>query len=258
MSLNPKFASWAGQRVWVVGASTGIGAALARQLLDAGARVALSARRRAPLDELARAAAGEALVVPLDVTDRAQVGAAAQQVQARWGGFDLVLLVAGTHAAMRADTWDLAGARALLDVNLHGVLNCLDATLPALLAQDRGGIAIVASVAGYIGLPQALAYGPSKAALINLAESLYGDLHPRGIGVYLVNPGFVDTPLTRRNGFAMPALIDADEAARRTLAGIARGDFEIHYPRRFTRWLKLARILPYRLQFAAVRRATGA
>lgn len=256
MSLNPRIASWNGLRVWVVGASTGIGAALARQLLGAGARVALSARRRAPLDELARD--GAALVVPLDVTDRVQVGAAAQQVQARWGGFDLVLLVAGTHAAMRADSWDLARARALLEVNLFGVLNCLDATLPALLAQGRGGIAIVASVAGYVGLPQALAYGPSKAALINLAESLYGDLHPRGIGVYLVNPGFVDTPLTRRNGFRMPALISADEAARRTLAGIARGDFEIHYPRRFTTWLKLARILPYRLQFAAVRRATRA
>lgn len=257
MSLNPKIASWAGKRVWVIGASTGIGAAVARQLLGAGARVALSARRRASLDELARCTAGDALVCPLDVTDRGQVDAAARTILAQWGGFDLVMLVAGTHMAMRAETWNLARARALLDVNLHGVLNCLDAALPTLLVQGSGGIAIVASVAGYIGLPQALVYGPSKAALINLAESLYGDLRPRGIGVYLVNPGFVDTPLTRRNGFAMPALIGADDAARRTLAGIARGDFEIHYPRRFTRWLKLARILPYRLQFAAVRRATG-
>jgi NAD(P)-dependent dehydrogenase (short-subunit alcohol dehydrogenase family) len=258
MALNPKIARWDGQRVWVVGASTGIGAALARQLLAAGARVALSARRRAPLDELASVAAAAALVLPLDVTDHAQVTAAARQVQARWGGIDLVLLVAGTYTPMRADTWDLSRARALLDVNLHGVLNCVDATLPVLLAQGRGGIAIVASVAGYIGLPHALVYGPSKAALINLAESLYGDLHPRGIGVYLINPGFVDTRLTQRNGFAMPALLSTDEAARRTLAGIARGAFEIHYPRRFTCWLKLARILPYRWQFAAVRRATGA
>ncbi len=257
MALNPKVASWADQRVWVIGASTGIGAALAHQLLAAGARVGLSARRRAPLEAMARAATRNALVVPLDVTDPAQVAAGARAVQAQWGSFDLVLMVAGTHVAMRARTWDLTRARQLLEVNLHGVLNCLDATLPVLLAQGRGGLAIVSSVAGYIGLPQALVYGPSKAALINLAESLYGDLHPLGIGVYLVNPGFVDTPLTRRNGFAMPALMDAEEAARRTLAGIARGEFEIHYPRRFTRWLKLARILPYRLQFAAVRRATG-
>lgn len=257
MALNPKIGSWAGQRVWVIGASTGIGAALARRLIAAGARVALSARRRGALDELANGGDGDALAVPLDVTDPGQVAAGARAVLQRWGGFDLVLMVAGTHAAMRAHTWDAARARALIEVNLHGVLNCLDAALPVLLAQRRGGIAIIASVAGYIGLPQALAYGPSKAALINLAESLYGDLHPLGIGVYLVNPGFVDTPLTRGNSFAMPALIDADEAARRTLAGIARGDFEIHYPRRFTCWLKLARLLPYRLQFAVVRRATG-
>jgi short-subunit dehydrogenase len=118
-------------------------------------------------------------------------------------------------------------------------------------------VAIVASVAGYVGLPKALVYGPSKAALINLAESLYGDLHPLGLGVYLVNPGFVDTPLTRKNEFRMPALIGADEAARATLDGIAAGRFEIHYPARFTRWVKLARLLPYRLQFWLVRKATG-
>jgi short-subunit dehydrogenase len=255
--LNPKFESWAGQRVWVIGASYGIGAAIAQRLLADGARVALSARSRDKLEKVA-GNAGQALLAPLDTTDADQVRAAGGEIRSVWGGFDLVLIVAGTHTEMRAQSWNLQTARKLLEVNLHGVLNCVDAALPVLLAQGRGGIGIVSSVAGYIGLPKSLIYGASKAALINFAESLYGDLHPLGIGVYLVSPGFVDTPLTQKNDFRMPALISADEAARETLAGIAAGRFEIHYPKRFTRWLKLLRLLPYRLQFAAVRRFTGA
>jgi short-subunit dehydrogenase len=254
--LNPTIGSWAGQRVWVIGASYGIGAAIAQQLLASGARVALSARSG---DKLAKVAgnAAQALVLPLDTTRQAQAHEAAEAIVKAWGGFDLALIVAGTHDEMRAQSWNLQQARRLLDVNLHGVLNCVDAALPALLAQGRGGIGIVSSVAGYVGLPRSLIYGPSKAALINFAESLYGDLHPHGIGVYLVNPGFVDTPLTRKNDFRMPALISAEQAARATLDGIAAGHFEIHYPKRFTLWLKLLRLLPYRLQFAIVRRMTG-
>ena len=268
--LNPPFADYRGRRVWVIGASYGIGAAIARELLARGAQVALSARSRSLLQGVADRHA-DALVAPLDVTDVASVHAAAKVIERAWGGFDLALVVAGTHAEMRARAgragggeaqldashWNLARARQLLEVNLHGVLNCVDAILPVLERQASGGIGIVASVAGYIGLPKALIYGASKAALINFAESLYGDLRPQGIGVYLVNPGFVDTPLTRKNRFAMPALMKAEDAARVTLDGIAAGAFEIHYPKRFTRWLKLLRMAPYRLQFAAVRRATG-
>jgi NAD(P)-dependent dehydrogenase (short-subunit alcohol dehydrogenase family) len=218
--------------------------------------VALSARSRERLDAIAEAT--NAIVAPLDVTDRASVHAAAELVRAALGALDLVIVVAGTHSPMRADAFDRAKADALLAVNLHGPLNCLEAVLPSLLEQGRGGIALVASVAGYRALPQALIYGTSKAALIHLAEGLYLDLHRRGISVYVVNPGFVDTPLTRTNDFAMPALMTAEKAAKRTLDGIAAGRFEIHYPRRFTYWLKLLRILPYPAYFWAVRRFTGA
>jgi len=269
--LNPPFADYRGRRVWVIGASYGIGAAIARDLMGRGAKVALSARRR----DLLQAVAGgqrDALIAPLDVTDVDSVRAAARRIERAWGGFDLALIVAGTHVEMRAHLglvvggpeveldaphWSLARARQLLEVNLHGVLNCVDAILPVLERQGSGGIGIVASVAGYIGLPKALVYGASKAALINFTESLYGDLRPLGIGVYLVNPGFIDTPLTQKNRFAMPALMKAEDAARVTLDAIAAGEFEVHYPKRFTTWLKLLRLLPYRLQFAAVRRATG-
>jgi len=256
VSLNPRIPSFAGKRVWVVGASYGIGAEIARELLQRGARVALSARKRELLAQVA-GDAGEALIAELDITNRDSIRHAASVIDGRWGGYDLALIVAGTHVEMRAQTWDLAAAKRLLDVNLIGVLHCLDVIIPALRKQRSGGIGIVSSMAGYVGLPKALIYGPSKAALINLAESLYGDLHPEGIGVYLINPGFVDTPLTQKNEFSMPALMSARAAALATLDGIAAGRFEIHYPARFTAWFKLLRMLPYRLQFAAVRRVTG-
>ncbi|MCA3213978.1 MAG: SDR family NAD(P)-dependent oxidoreductase [Betaproteobacteria bacterium] len=254
--LNPPLATYAGRRVWLIGASYGIGAALARELLGRGAQVALSARKRELLEQVAAGHAA-ARVQPLDITDHASVLAARDALLQAWGGIDLVLVVAGTHTEMRAQDFDIARARQLLEVNLHGVLNCVDAVLPPLLAQGTGGIAIVSSVAGYIGLPRALIYGASKAALINFTESLYGDLRPRGIGVYLVNPGFVDTPLTQKNDFEMPALMKAEDAARVTLDEIAAGRFEIHFPKRFTRALKLLRVLPYRWQLWAVRRFTG-
>ena len=260
--LNPALDGWAGRRVWVVGASSGIGAALARALCRRGARVAVSARRG---DALRAALAGATPpagapapeLLPLDVVDAPAVAAACESLRDRWGGVDLVLWVAGVYAPMRAQGFELAPARRMLDTNFGAVLAGLATVLPMLLAQRSGGIALVASVAGYRGLPQALAYGPTKAALINLAEALYLDLHPAGIGVYLVSPGFVDTPATAGNAFGMPALITAAEAAEATLAGIEAGRFDIHFPRRFTLWLKLARLLPYRLYFAAVRRVTG-
>jgi short-subunit dehydrogenase len=133
----------------------------------------------------------------------------------------------------------------------------LDAVLPQMLAARKGHVSLMGSVAAYRGLPQALAYGPTKAALINLAETLYLDLQPRGIGVSVVNPGFVETPLTAGNEFHMPALITPEEAASQILRGWQAGDFEIHFPKRFTLWLKALRLLAYGPYFAAVRRSTG-
>jgi len=253
--LNPPLPDWRASRVWVIGASTGIGAATARSLLSLGARVALSARNA---DLLAEVAAGNprALIEPLDFTDSVQVATVWERVRKTWDGIDLVLVVAGTHAEIRA--WELteANAMALLRTNLHAVIGTVATVLPALLAQRKGALGIVASVAGYRGLPKALIYGASKAALINFTETLYLDLHPRGIGVYLINPGFVKTPLTDRNDFSMPHLISADAAAASLIAGLRAGKFEIDFPKAFTRQLKLLRLLPYRLYFAIVGRAT--
>lgn len=255
--LNPPIADWAGRRVWIVGASSGIGEALARALSARGARLALSARREPALQALVADACPDALALPLDVTDAAGVRQAAHRLEREWGGIDLVVWLAGTYAPMRAQDYDLDRARAMLDANLGGAMNGVAALLPLFGRQQGGALALVSSVAGYRGLPKSLAYGPGKAAVINLAETLWLDLSGEGIGVWLINPGFVATPLTAANDFPMPGLLTPAQAADAIIRGFARGRFEIHFPRRFTLWMQLLRLLPDRLYFAAVRRITG-
>ena len=258
MALNPPIRDWKDRRCWIVGASTGIGAALAEELAGKGARVALSARRREPLDEMAaRFGKGRALALPLDITDAPALGKAAAHLERAWGGIDLVVVMAGEYKPMRAWELEVAAARSMVEVNLVGPYNVLAAVLPGLLARGSGTIALVSSVAGYRGLPKSLVYGPTKAAVINLAEALYLDLNPKGIGVCVVNPGFVKTPMTDQNDFKMPALIEPDEAAREIVAGLEDGEFEIHFPKRFTRFLKALQLLPYGSYFSAARKATG-
>ena len=258
MPFNPPIAAWRAKRCWIIGASTGIGAALADRLGDLGARVALSARRGELLEEkVARLGAGNALALPLDVRDPKALAAAADWIVAAWGGIDLVVFMAGDYRPMRAWELDLEAARTTIETNLTGCFNALAAVIPVLARQRAGTLALVSSVAGFRGLPKSLVYGPTKAALINLAETLYLDLSPKGVGVCVINPGFVKTPLTAGNDFRMPALISPEEAAREIVAGLERGAFEIHFPRRFTRWMKAMRLLPYRLYFPAIRRMTG-
>ncbi len=264
MPLNPRIPTWAGKTVWLVGASTGIGRATASALHAAGARVVVSARGRDALDAFV-AAHPRSDAIALDATDRDAMHDAARHIASVHGGIDLAMYCAGTYTAMRATDFDLGVAQRHMQVNYEGALLMLDAVLPLLRAQAKsakpgqsgGHISLVSSVAGFRGLPQSLAYGPTKAALINLAETLYLDLQPLGLGVSVINPGFVETPLTSQNQFRMPALITPEAAAKAILRGWRQGDFEIHFPKRFTGWLKAMRHLPYTLYFAAVRRSTG-
>lgn len=214
--------------------------------------MALSARRA---DKLSLLGPEDALRLPCDATDAGRLAAARAELLAAWGGVDLVVYLAGDYAPMRADRFDLEKAERLFAVNCLGALRLTAAVLADL--PPGGGIAFVASVAGYGGLPKALAYGPGKAALINFAECLHFDLWPKGIGVWIVNPGFVATPLTANNDFRMPALLTPEQAARALADGFGTGDFEIHFPKRFTRWLKLASLLPYRWYFPLVRSVSG-
>ncbi|MFM6986280.1 MAG: SDR family NAD(P)-dependent oxidoreductase [Hydrogenophaga sp.] len=262
---NPRLTDWRGRRVWVVGGSTGIGRATALALAAQGAQVMVSARGATALDALVnehRRGAPESTgpqalqAWPLDVTDAAAVRACAAGILAQ-GPLDLVLYCAGHYRAMRATDFDLNEAQRHLDINYRGALHVLDAVLAPLLARGQGHISLVSSVAGYRGLPQSLAYGPTKAALTNLAEALYLDLRAQGLGVSVIHPGFVQTPLTAQNAFEMPALITPEQAAQAMLDGWSAGAFDIHYPKRFTRWMQLLRVLPDRLYFPAVRHFTG-
>lgn len=256
MALNKPVTNWKDRRVWIVGASTGIGASLADSLVARGAKVIVSARRAEPLEAMVkRHGADRCLALPLDITKLDTFAAAHQKLIDAWGGYDLAIFMAGDYKAMRAWEIDLDVARNMIDINLNGFFNGLSLVVPQLMKQQSGGIALVSSVAGYRGLPKSLVYGPTKAALINLAETLYLDLQPRGLEVYVINPGFVKTPLTDQNDFKMPHLITAEEAAQEIIKGFEDGDFEIHFPRAFTRQLKFLRHLPYRFYFNAVRKA---
>jgi NAD(P)-dependent dehydrogenase (short-subunit alcohol dehydrogenase family) len=231
---------------WVTGASAGIGRAVAEELARRGWTVAISARRADALERMAAANAAF-IAAPCDITDAAGVAAAVAAIEARGRPIALAVLNAGTYIPTEIRAFDLGDWRTQIEVNLNGTAACLAALLPRLLDRGAGQVCLVASVAGYRGLPRAGAYGATKAALINLAESLRLELAPRGICMSLVNPGFIRTPLTDRNDFPMPFLMEVEPAARRLVDGLESGRFETTFPRRFTWMLKLLRLLPYAL-----------
>lgn len=259
MSLNPVISDWTGRRVWIVGASSGIGRATAALLHARGAQVVVSARGEAALYAFTQAHTGSTAVA-LDSTDAQSMQAAAQALLAA-GPLHLVCYCAGHYESQHAADFNLAAMLRHDDTNYRGALHLLAAVLPAMLGAAAAGtaahICLVSSVAGFRGLPRGLAYGPTKAALTNLAESLYLDLHAKGVGVSVVHPGFVATPLTADNPFPMPALTTPEAAAQSIVRGWERGRFEIDFPRRFTLAMKLLRLLPYAAYFPAIRRLTG-
>ena len=256
MSSNPRITEWRDLVVWIVGGSSGRGRATAARLHALGAVVVLTARRQALLDDFVASHPGS-LALAADVTDRVGLAAAAQQVLALRGRIDLVMFCAGHYRAMTTRDFDADQALQQLRINHGGALRLLAAVLPLLHRQGHGHLSLVASVAGYRGLPLSLAYGPTKAALQQLAETLCFDLRPAGIGVSVINPGFVATPMTAGNRFKMPGLMSPEQAALRIVQGWARGRFDIHFPRRLSWPLRWLRCLPHGLYLAIVRRSTG-
>lgn len=240
-----------GKVAWIVGASSGIGAAVARELVDRGAHVAVSARRKQQLDEVA----GDGmLAVTADVTDAASVAAAAAALEQQLGALDLVVMCAGYWQQMDPRDWRTEVFDRHINVNLIGMSNTIAAVLPRMLERRSGVLAGVASVAGYRGLAGAEAYGATKAAQINLLESLRIHLARTGVRVVTVCPGFVRTELTARNQFRMPFLIDADQAARSICNGLERGRAEVIFPLQMALLMKAARLVPTSLWTAIWRK----
>jgi NAD(P)-dependent dehydrogenase (short-subunit alcohol dehydrogenase family) len=232
-----------GKAAWVIGGSSGIGAAVARELARRGATVAISARRE---DRLREVSAGDMLAVPIDVTDTASVLAAAARVREELGPIDLAVLSAGYWQQMDPADWDTAVFDRHIQTNLIGMSNSIAAVLPGMLQRHRGVIAGIASVAGYRGLAGAEAYGATKAAQINLLESLRVHVARTGVQVTTVCPGFVRTELTARNAFPMPFIIEADQAARSICDGLERERTQIVFPARMALLMKAARLVPAR------------
>lgn len=244
---------------WVTGASAGIGRALALKLVREGYSVVVTARRHDELVDLQHEAAGEGRITVLDgdVTDPKDMERVLAAIEYDHGHLSLVILNAGVAIPVRGDDLHREAFEKSFAVNLNGVINCLLPAVAHMKAQGFGHIAIVSSVAGYGGLPTSAAYGASKAALINMAESLKFDLDRIGIRLQIVCPGFVDTPGAARIRFPRPALISAEQAADRIVAGLKSRRFEITFPRRFTYLVKLMRLLPYSLYFRILKGLTG-
>jgi short-subunit dehydrogenase len=239
-------------RVWLSGASSGLGEALARELARRGSRIALFARREDKLvelrEDLLRSHPGiEVLAQGGDVRDFQRVKEAVAEAERAFGAIDVLILNAGTGDSLTPENFDVQIAERIVGVNFFGAIHGIAAALPGMLARKSGTIVGISSISAVRGFPGAGPYCASKAALTTFLESLRLDLRPSGIKVITVTPGFIKTPLTDRNRFHMPFLQPADKAARRILQGIEKGRREIHFPKRLTIPLKLLRLLPGRL-----------
>lgn len=232
--------NWQGKTYWLIGASDGLGAALAQALSRAGANLVLSARNGAALADLAAQLPGPSRVMPVDVQDRAALNQTAQAI----GEIDGMVFLAGVYWPFGAQNWDAEQAETMADVNFTGALRAVGAVLPPMQARGTGHIVLTGSLTAYGGLPGAAPYVATKAGLMALAESLRCDLHRSGINVQLVNPGYIATRLTAKNDFPMPGLMSADDAAAIMMDHMATTRFSRAFPRWFSLVFRFARFLP--------------
>ena len=245
--------------VWITGASSGIGRALALAYARRGQSVIVTARRREHLEQLCREAAGlpgRIRAEAADVTDPEGMKFIVASAEDAFGAIDVAILNAGLYVPVHGSNFDAAAFRKCMDVNVMGVVHALAAVLPGMVSRGRGRVALMGSLAGYGGVPASAAYGASKAALINLAASLRLDLEPTGVIVQVINPGFVATGRNANNQ-SLPFLMPLEEAVQRIIAGLGHDRFEIAFPRRFALILKAINMLPYPLYFAIVSRMAG-
>jgi short-subunit dehydrogenase len=239
MSKNQK-------KVWITGASSGIGKALAEKFALEGWKVAISARRKEILDEMAK---NENIYsYSLDVTNQDQISDVFNKIINDLGSIDLCIFSSGTYDPKLEQEINVKQNKFVMETNFFGVLYCIKSVEKYFKDKKDGHISIVSSVAAYRGLPNSSGYGPSKAALTNLAESLYFDFKKHNVRISLISPGFIKTPLTDKNEFPMPFIKSTDFAAEKIFNGLTKSkSFEIHFPKALTILLKFLRVLPYKI-----------
>ena len=234
------------KKVWITGASSGIGKAVAEKFAKEGWKVAVSARRREILEDMANN--DKIFSYPLDVTNQDQVNSTFEKIVEDFGGLNLCIFSSGTYDPKNEKSIDVDKIKNVIDVNFMGVVNCVKSVEKNFKQKKSGQISIVSSIAGYRGLPNSSGYGPSKAALTNFAESIYFDFKKFNVNVSVISPGFIKTPLTDKNEFSMPFLETPEFAAKKIYNGLIRNNsFEIHFPKPLTLLLKFFRILPYKI-----------
>ena len=239
MSKNQK-------KVWITGASSGIGKAVAEKFASKGWKVAVSARTKAVLDQMSKNQ--NMFSFPMDVTDQTQIKKSFDNILTEFGDLDLCIFSSGTYDPKDESKINSDKIRNVINVNFFGVIDCVKVVEDHFKNKKSGHISIVSSIAGYRGLPNSSGYGPSKAALTNFAESIYFDFKKYGVRVSIISPGFIKTPLTDKNEFPMPFLKTPDYAAEKIFNGLVKSNvFEVHFPKGLTLTLKFLRILPYKI-----------
>lgn len=239
---------------WITGASSGIGRAVAVKLADRGWQVAVSARSVEKLAALVAERPGLIHAYPADITDGQALRDAVHGIEQSLGPIDLALFSAGGYMRESARRFDAGKLAELFNLNVVGTAHALEAVMAPMISRQGGQIAVVASVAGYIGLPGGGIYGATKSALITLCEALRPQLEREGVTLQVINPGFVDTPMTRTNDFPMPFLIKEDEAAEAIIRGLDSKRFEIVFPWKMKLAMKLLAAMPYSISLAVTRR----
>ncbi|HWA18657.1 MAG TPA: SDR family NAD(P)-dependent oxidoreductase [Devosia sp.] len=242
------------KRAWITGAGSGIGRALAKRLADQGWDVAVSARTASDLDSLVAEAPGRIWAFVLDVTDSAANRSVVDDVERTLGPLDLVVLNAGGYFPVTAANFSAEKFRKTVELNLNGTANGLEPVLQRMVARGRGHVAVMASVAGFVGLPTGSTYSATKAALNAMCEALKVELEPLGVTLTVINPGFVKTPATDKNKFPMPFRIPVEQAAEAIMRGLERKKYEIIFPWQMAIAMKLFGVLPHWLQFTITRR----
>ena len=239
MSKNQK-------KIWITGASSGIGKAVAEKFASEGWKVAVSARTKAVLEQMSNNQ--NMFSFPMDVTDQTQIKKSFDNILTEFGDLDLCIFSSGTYDPKDESKINSDKIRNVINVNFFGVIDCVKVVEDHFKNKKSGHISIVSSIAGYRGLPNSSGYGPSKAALTNFAESIYFDFKKYGVRVSIISPGFIKTPLTDKNEFPMPFLKTPDYAAEKIFNGLIKSNvFEVHFPKGLTLTLKFLRILPYKL-----------